>query len=93
MSNQNIFQRRRLEDALPLDRDVRVILPRFRETVNGGSEPVGPPARDAMLDGRPEPDFDAEGQREEEDSLHEHAQHVLSHEVVSEAVRSDRFKS
>jgi hypothetical protein len=46
-----------------------------------------------MLDGRPEPDFDAEGQREEEDALHEHAQHVLSHEVVSEAVRSDRFKS
>jgi hypothetical protein len=46
-----------------------------------------------MLDGRPEPDFDAEGQREEEDALHEHAQHVLSHEVVREAVRSDRFES
>jgi hypothetical protein len=46
-----------------------------------------------MLDRRPEPDFDAEGQREEDDALHEHAQHVLPHEVVSEAVRSNRFES
>ena len=93
ISNQNVFQRRRLEDPLPLDGDIRVVLPRLREAVNGGAKPVGPPAGDAMLDGRPEPDFDAEGQREEEDALHEHAQHVLPHEVVSEAVRSDRFKS
>jgi hypothetical protein len=93
MSHQNIFQRRRLEDALPLDGDIRVVLPRLRESVNGGAKPVGPPTRDAMLDRRPEPDFDAEGQREEDDSLHEHAQHVLPHEVVREAIRSDRFKS
>ena len=46
-----------------------------------------------MFDRGPETNFDGQGQAEEDDALHEHAEHVLANEVVRKSVRSNGLES